>query len=119
MADEEKLKPKGSCLGKLVALVAFAGVAGLGAAVFFMARPQELSDIKGIAGNDKPRDLRAVLQSAVDRGYEVTLTEEEINLYLKQTLQAKQGGLLEKSVAFEGVRVRLEEAARRSSWSAP
>lgn len=109
MADEEKLKPKGRCMGKLVALVALAGVAGLGAAVFFMAQPQDLSDIKGIAGTAKSRDLRAVLQSAVDRGYEVTLTEEEINLYLKQTLQAKQGGLLEKSVAFDGVRVRLEE----------
>lgn len=109
MADEEKLKPKGSCLGKLVTLVALAGVAGLGAAVFFMARPQSLSDIEGIAGNAKSRDLRAALQSAVDRGYEVTLTEEEINRYLKQTLLAKQGGMLEKAVAFEGVRVRLEE----------
>ncbi len=109
MADEVKLKPKGSCLGKLVALVALAGVAGLGAGVFFMAQPQDLSDIKGITGTSKSRDLRAVLQSAVDRGYEVTLTEEEINLYLKQTLLAKQGGMLEKSVAFDGVRVRLEE----------
>lgn len=109
MADEVKLKPKGSCLGKLVTLVALAGVAGLGAAVFFIARPQDLSDIKGIAGTSKSRDLRAVLQSAVDRGYEVTLTEEEINLYLKQTLLAKQGGMLEKAVAFDGVRVRLEE----------
>lgn len=109
MADEVKLKPKGSCLGKLVTLVALAGVAGLGVAVFFMARPQDLSDIKGIAGTAKSRDLRAVLQSAVDRGYEVTLTEEEINLYLKQTLLAKQGGLLEKAVAIDGVRVRLEE----------
>ena len=109
MADDAKLKPKGSCLGKLVALVALAGVAGLGAAVFFMARPQDLSDIKGISGSSKSRDLRAVLQSAVDRGYEVTLTEEEINLYLKQTLLAKQGGMLEKAVSFDGVRVRLEE----------
>lgn len=109
MAEEVKLKPKGSCLGKLVTLVALAGVAGLGVAVFFMARPQDLSDIKGIAGTSKPRDLRAVLQSAIDRGYEVTLTEEEINLYLKQTLLAKQGGMLEKAVSFEGVRVRLEE----------
>lgn len=109
MAEEVKLKPKGSCLGKLVTLVALAGVAGLGVAVFFMARPQDLSDIKGIAGTNKSRDLRAVLQSAVDRGYAVTLTEEEINLYLKQTLLAKQGGLLEKAVGFDGVRVRLEE----------
>lgn len=109
MADKEALKPKGSCLGKMVALLAFAGLAGLGTAVFFMGRPQDLSDIKGIAAGGKSRDLRAVLQSAVDRGYEVTLTEEEINLYLKQTLRAKQGGWLGESVAFDGVRVRLEE----------
>ena len=64
---------------------------------------------KGIAGTSKSRDLRAVLQSAVDRGYEVTLTEEEVNLYLKQTLAARQGGLLEQAVRFEGVRVRLED----------
>jgi hypothetical protein len=108
MADEEKLKPKGSCLGKLAVLVALAGMVGMGAAVFFMARPQDLSDIKG---NDaqRPRDLRAVLQSAIDRSYEVTLTEEEINRYLKQTLEAKQGGFLAGKVAFESVRVRLEE----------
>ena len=40
-----------------------AGVAGLGAAVFFMAQPQDLSDIKGLTGTSKSRDLRAVLQS--------------------------------------------------------
>lgn len=108
MDDEEKLKPKGSCLGKLAALVALAGMVGMGAAVYFIVQPQDLSDIKGDDSN-KPRDLRAVLQSAIDRSYEVTLTEEEINRYLRQTLEAKQGGVLAGKVNFEGVRVRLEE----------
>jgi hypothetical protein len=108
MDDEEKLKPKGSCLGKLAALVALAGMAGMAAAVFFIVQPQDLSDIQGNDTN-RPRDLRAVLQSAIDRSYEVTLTEEEINRYLRQTLEAKQGGVLAGKVAFEGVRVRLEE----------
>ena len=109
MADEANVKPKGSCLGKLVAMVAFAGVAGLGAAVFFMARPQDLSDLKPAAAGSRARDLKAVLGNAVERGYAVTLSEEEINLYLKQTLAARQGGLLEQAVRFEGVRVRLED----------
>jgi hypothetical protein len=113
MAEEKQEKPRGSCLGKLVALITFAGVVGLGAAVFFIARPQDLSDIKGVGpassvNGGKARDLKTVLKNAVDRGYAVTLTEEEINLYLKQTLTAKQGGLLEKAVTIEGVRVRLE-----------
>lgn len=113
MAEEKQEKPRGSCLGKLVALVSFAGVAGLGAAVFFISQPQDLSDLKGIGpatalNGARARDLKEVLKNAVDRSYPLTLTEEEINLYLKQSLAAKQGGLLEKSVKIEGVRVRLE-----------
>ena len=114
MAEEKQEKPRGSCLGKLVALVSFAGVAGLGAAVFFISQPQDLSDLKGTGpatalNGARARDLKEVLKNAVDRSYPLTLTEEEINLYLKLSLAAKQGGLLEESVKIEGVRVRLEE----------
>lgn len=114
MAEEKQEKPRGSCLGKLVTLFTFAGVLGLGAAVFFIAQPQDLSDLKGTGPADpvnggKTRDLREVLKNAVNRGYELTLTEEEINRYLQQTLAAKQGGGLEKLVNIEGVRVRLED----------
>ena len=114
MAEEKQEKPRGSCLGKLVALISFAGVAGLGAAGFFISPPQDLSDLKGTGpatalNGARARDLKEVLKNAVDRGYPLTLTEEEINLYLKQSLAAKQGGLLEESVKIEGVRVRLEE----------
>jgi len=109
MADDVKLKPKGSCLGKLVTLVALGGVAGLAAALFFVGQAQDLSDIKRGAPGRQARDLRAVLKNSVDRGYPLTLTEEEINLYLKQTLAAKQGGLLGEAVTLDGVLVRLEE----------
>jgi hypothetical protein len=113
MADDlEVLKPKGSCLGKLTVLFAFAGVAALGVALFFITQAQDLSDIAGrkpAAGEEKARDLRAVLKSAVEDSYPVTLTEEEVNRYLRQTLAARQGGLLEKAAALEGVRVRLEK----------
>ena len=50
MAAEEKQDPpkrRGSCLGKLATLITFAGVAGLGVAVYFIARPQDMSDLKG------------------------------------------------------------------------
>ena len=106
-------KPKGNCLGKLMALISFAGVAGLGVAVFFITQPQDLSDIKGrpsgLTPPPKTRDLRAVLQNSVDRNYPLTLTEEEINLYLRQTLAAKQGGGLGSQVSLDAVSVRLEE----------
>lgn len=109
MADDVMLEPKGSCLGKLVTLVAMAGVAGLAAALYFVGQPQDLSDLKPSVPGKPARNLRTVLQTAVDRSYPVPLTEEEINLYLKQTLKAKQGGLLGEVVRLDGVRVRLEE----------
>lgn len=115
MADEKPAppKPKSSCLGKLLALFSFAGVAGLGVALFFITQPQDLSDIKGrpsgLTPAPKTRDLRAVLQNSVDRNYPLTLTEEEINLYLRQTLAAKQGGYLSSQVSLNAVSVRLEE----------
>jgi hypothetical protein len=106
-------KPKGSCLGKLMALFSFAGVAGLGVAIFFITQPQDLSDIKGrpsgLTPPPKTRDLAAVLKNSVDRNYPLTLTEEEINLYLRQTLASKQGGFLGSQVSLDAVSVRLEE----------
>jgi hypothetical protein len=117
MADEKKPalppKPKGSCLGKLLTLIPFLGMAGLGVAVFYITQPQDLSDIKGrpsgLTAPPQTRDLRTVLKNSVDRNYPLTLTEEEINLYLRQTLASKQGGFLGSQVSLDGVSVRLEE----------
>lgn len=110
MADDKPSKPRGSCLGKLVVLTALLGVAGLGAAVYFIGKPQDLGDIKGReAGLTAAPDLGVVLKRAIDENYKVTLTEEQVNRYLQQTLAAKQGGALGEFVTFTGVSVRLEE----------
>ena len=114
MANDKQETPKrrGSCLGKLVSLFTFAGVAGLGVAVWFIFQPQDLSDIQGTAASAsgaKARDLRQVLRNAVNQSFPLSLTEEEINLYIKQTLAAKQGGVLEPFVTLQDVRVRLEK----------
>lgn len=115
MAEDKTPPPpkrKGSCLGKLMALISFAGMAGLGVAVFYITLPQDLSDIKGRSPGlaaSKTRDLRVVLQNSLDRNYPLTLTEEEINLYLRQTLASKQGGALGSLVSLNAVSVRLEE----------
>ena len=49
-----------------------------------------------------------VLRSAVERGYDLKLSEAEINGWLRKTLVSKQGGLLAEQVKLEGVGVRLE-----------
>ena len=113
MADDKPSKPRGSCLGKLVVLIALLGVAGLGAAVYFIGKPQDLGDIQGRASGPTAAapvpDLGVVLKRAIDENYKITLTEEQVNRYLQQTLAAKQGGVLGEFVTFTGVSVRLED----------
>lgn len=112
MADSSKSNSGGGCLEKLfwiVFLVVFCGVA---TALFFVTQPQDLSDIGGYnrtARRAAPRDLTAVLTSALQRGYSVTLSEAEINQWLGQTLAAKQGGLLAGKVSLDHVWVRLND----------
>ncbi|MDP3849425.1 MAG: hypothetical protein Q8Q59_02900 [Luteolibacter sp.] len=112
MADSSKSKSGGGCLGKLLFLILLAFGGTLGATLFFIVQPQDLSDIGGYgptARTASPRDLNAVLQSALKRGYPVTLTEAEINQWLGSTLAAKQGGMLASQVSLERVWVRLED----------
>ncbi len=112
MSDEKVVKPRSGCLGKFLALFAMAGIAGLGAALWFLFQPQDLSAIAGTgpaSAGKSSRNLQAVLKSSVERAYPITLSEEEINLYLRRTLEAKQGGLLESAVEFRSVCVRLED----------
>lgn len=110
MAESSKPKSGSGCLGKLAVLILLASAGGLAAAAYFMAQPQDLSDIGGRNPTVKAtsaRDLEVVLQSSIDRGFALTLTETEINQWLGRSLSVKQGGLLADYVTLEGVWVRL------------
>jgi len=115
MADKTSEKPSksgGGCLGLLVKLFMLVFLAGLGAAVFYIAQPQDLTDVGGYgpaAAMAQRKDLKATLQRSLDLGHEVTLTEEDINGYLNRTLATKQGGLLGSQVSLDGAWVRLED----------
>ena len=114
MGEKESPPPKakGSCLGKLMTFVVFLGLAGLGAALYFVAQPQDLSDIDGrgpAAVGKSSRNLKEVLKNSSDGAYPLKLSEEEINLYLRDTLAFKQAGFLGEWVDIEDVAVRLEE----------
>jgi hypothetical protein len=105
-------KPKGSCLGKLMTLVVFLGLGGLGAALYFVAQPQDLSDIEGLGPaviGKSSRDLKEVLKRSSEGGHPLELTESELNLYLRDTLEFKQEGALAEWVKLEEVAVRLED----------
>lgn len=110
-SDSSKSKKSGGgCIGKLAALmVIFLGL-GIGSAVFFIAQPQDLSDIGGNSPAVKAvpvRDLKVVLQNSLDRGYAVTLTETELNQWIGRNLKTKQAGLLGSQISLDRVWVRL------------
>ena len=78
----------------------------------FIAQPQDVTDIGGFVPLSKitpTRDLKGVLQNAIDRGYPITLSETEINRWLGRSLVSKQGGLLANSISIDRVWVRLED----------
>jgi len=112
--EEVPVKPaakSGGCLSVLSRVFVFTGVAALAVALVFVFIPQDLSNVDGYGpGSASPpfRDLKAVLSSSIERGYEVTFTEAEVNRYLAHTLATKQGGLLAKDVSLDGVWISLE-----------
>ncbi|MEO5715127.1 MAG: hypothetical protein ABIT37_16735 [Luteolibacter sp.] len=111
MADPTNPKSGGGCFSTLILIVFLVVAIGLGAAVFFIARPQDLSDLGGYgpAAKGAPvKDVRAVLKNSLDRGFPVTLTEADLNIWLDRTLSRKQGGLLASQISLERVWVRLE-----------
>ncbi len=112
MADRTKPKSGGGCFSTLILLVFLVVAIGLGAAVFFIAQPQDLSDLGGYGPAAKVapvKDVKAVLKNSLDRGFPVTLTEADINIWLDRTLVRKQAGLLGSRVSLERVWVRLED----------
>lgn len=110
MAEDSK-KPRRGCLPGFLSIFLFLTAVGLAVALYFASLPQDLSDIKGYGPAAKAggRDLGKVVEEAIDRGFDMTISEEELNGWLKRSLDVKQGGLLEEQVKFEGIAVRLEK----------
>ncbi len=106
-------KPKsGGCLSKLSVLVFLAIVGGIVTGLFFMARPQDLSDLGGYgpAAHVAPvRDIEGDLKSSIEHERAITLTEADINQWLAKKIQTKQTGLLGNNATLERVWVRLED----------
>lgn len=107
-----KESPKRGCVARLLFWICAASSLLLAVALVFMVLPQDLSDIDGYAESvpaAKPRDLTAVLQEAVNRGHDVTLSEAEINRWVGQTLTVRQQGLMAGQVKLIRLGIRLQE----------
>ncbi|MDP4779542.1 MAG: hypothetical protein NWR03_14140 [Akkermansiaceae bacterium] len=111
--DEDKKKEKGGCLGKLLGLIVIATIAGLGASIYFVTQPQDLTDLQdspaeaGRGGS--VRDIKTVLEKSIQGDHSVRLTEKELNRWLASELDLTQGGELGANVSLKRVWVRLRE----------
>ncbi len=112
MTEPKKQKSGGGCFSKLLLLILLAMMGGLLTAVFFVTQAQNLTDLGGYGPAAKTasvRDLKSVLQNAIDRGnFDVPVTEAEINQWLATKLEVKQGGYLAEQFKLERFWVRLE-----------
>ncbi len=107
---QSQSKSGGGCFAKLIVLFLLVCAGGLAAAAFFIAQPQDLDDLGGNSPSSRApaaRDLKVVLRNALDRNFQVTLTEAEINQWLGRTLSTRQGGALAGQVSLDRVWVRL------------
>lgn len=92
-------------LAATVLFLAFAGT--LGIIVLKMWIPQDLDDIEGYGDNEPMRDLRTVISNA--NGEEVSITEAELNRYLRSTCRMNQTGIFSIITHCQGVAVRLHD----------
>jgi len=111
MADSENPRRRRGCLSRIGTLILFVSAVALGYALYQMSQPQDLTDIGGYRSTTPvpERDMKAVLKNSIDRGYPLTISEEELNDWLGRSLQLKQGGALAGNVDFKRVWIRLEK----------
>ncbi|MFD0892505.1 hypothetical protein KBB96_13850 [Luteolibacter ambystomatis] len=110
--EETPAKSGGGCIGLLTKGFLAVTILGMIVALAFVYLPQDVSGIEGVgpaAVSAPKKDIKAMLRSSLERGYEVSFTEEEINGYLSRTLASKQEGLLGGNATIDGVWVSLEK----------
>ncbi|MFD2159145.1 hypothetical protein ACFSW8_09575 [Rubritalea tangerina] len=72
--------------------------------------PRNLQEVDGMHSSDEQpvADLHARLKEAVEKSYEVTITEEELNRYLASKLQLTQSPIVDDYVHIKGIYVDLK-----------
>ena len=75
--------------------------------------PVSLQDVDGLSASDDVVvvDLKERLQQALDKSYEVTITEEELNLYIGKELKLTQSAIVDDYITIKGVYVDLQPNA--------
>lgn len=105
--DWSELHGRFSVWSLLATLLFFAFTGSLFTLVVQMWHPQDLSDIAGYGDKGTSRDLTLALKNAT--GTEISFTEEEINRYLQDTCQMRQGGIFSILAHTQGIAARIHD----------
>ncbi len=105
--DWRAMRPRLNVWSLFATLLFFCFTGSLFTLVVQMWRPQDLSDIAGYGDKGAPRDLTLALKNA--GGAEISFTEEEINRYLRDTCQMRQGGIFSLLAHAQGIAVRIHD----------
>lgn len=79
----------------------------LGLLLLNMWIPQDMSDIAGYTDSGTAKDVTAIIRNA--NGREVTITEAELNRYLRSTCRLRQTGLFSIIAKCHGVGIRIHD----------
>lgn len=103
--------PSNGCLLRLAALFMTLVCAALLVAVAFAFSPQDTSDLnqKKSTTSSSQRDITQVLKESSERSLAVTISQNEVNQWLKKQVVAKQKGLLASHSRISDIAFRFEE----------
>jgi hypothetical protein len=111
MSASQSPENRGGCVGKVFGLVVLVLLAAVAFGVLAIFKAQDLTDLEGYGESDEAqgRNLKVVMEDALERGYTAKITEEDLNRYLRRTLAVEQQGALAGNVELKQVGIRLEE----------
>lgn len=106
-------KPKKGGFLRNIFYLALLALVALGILAYLSFDPQDLSDIDGYRAEEEivppaPPDIPGMLEDVMAKERTVTITEQQLNLYLRGTVRFSQEGFLKQWIQARGVWVRLE-----------
>lgn len=102
-----------SLIKTVIGVFVLISLTSIGLHTVFSWVPVSLQDVEGVNPSEDAVvvDLKERLQQALDKSYEVTISEEELNLYIAERLKLTQSAIVDDYITIKGVYVDLQPGA--------
>lgn len=95
----------------IISIVVVLAIVSMALHTVFSWMPRNLQDVDGMVSNDENEEVANLaerLAEAVEKSYEVTITETELNQYIASRLHLTQSPIVDDYVAIKGIYVDLK-----------